>query len=326
MLSSRQIIITDYCDPSLIDGLTTMGFHVDYHPEILPAELDTVIGEYEGIVVNTKIRMDVNRILKAKKLQFICRLGSGLDNIDVAYCTSHLIKVISSPEGNRQAVAEHALGMLLSLLDKLAQGMEEVRTGRWDRESVRGRELSGLKFGIIGFGNNGSAMSEVLAGFDLDIYIYDKYKSLNLTDQCFSRRHSSTLEELLQQSDIISFHVPLTPETANWLNDAFVNKCKDGVILINTSRGGIADLGSIIRGIQNQKIAGACLDVFTNEKPATYTEDDRRMMSQLSEMPQVVMTPHVAGWTVESKIKISKTLLGKVQYIISNPTENQYFY
>lgn len=314
--SLKSILITDDCDISLIEGLRDMGFNVDYSQSITPDDVDRIIGNYHGIVVNTKIKMDKHRIDCGKSLEFICRLGSGLDHIDLDYCKAKGIEVISSPEGNRQAVAEHALGMLLALMVKLRTGWAQVSKHLWNRESARGVELSGKTVGIIGFGNNGSAFADVLAGFDVDVLIYDKYKEVESGSFFRSRRIKSTLDELFLKANIISLHVPLTEETLGLINQKFIERCNDKTILINTSRGLVANLDAIIEGLQKGKLGGVCLDVFPNEKVDTFSQKEKEQINYLASLPNTILTPHVAGWTVESKIKISNILLGKVSQML----------
>jgi len=311
----KSILITDDCDHLLIDGLIKLGYKVDYHPEITSEKVDEIIHSYFGIVVNTKIKMDKHRIDLTKNLSFICRLGSGLDHFDLDYCAEKNIAVISSPEGNRQAVAEHVLGMVLALMIKLREGYDQIYQQTWNREAVRGTELSGKKIGIIGFGNNGSAFADILSGFDVELFIYDKYKTVESGSFGNSTRISCTLDEILENVSIISFHIPLTHETNGMINDSFIARCRPGTILINTSRGRISDLDAIIKGLQTKQLGGTCLDVFPNEKVSTFSPEEKAQINYLCAQKNVVLTPHVAGWTIESKVKIAKILLDRVAHL-----------
>ena len=313
MTHQGRIIIADYCSHILSEGLTLLGFHVVYDPEIPMQDLDDIIDKFQGIVVNTRTVMDKTRIDKATQLEFIARLGSGLDNIDLEYCHQQGIDVISSPEGNRQAVAEHALGMILALLNKFKTAHFQIRDHEWNREAVRGRELSAMKIGVIGCGNNGSAFVNVLAGFGGDIFIYDKYKEMTDSTICKSNIYICTLEKVQEISDLISFHIPLNDETAFLIDESFVKKCKHGVIIVNTSRGKIADPEALKTGLISGQIGGLCLDVFTNEKPLTFSKEEKALMDFFVSNPAVILTPHVAGWTIESKEKIAEVLLEKIK-------------
>lgn len=312
-----NVLITDNCHPDLIEKLTDRGFKVDYLPHLSLDEIDNIIANYKGIIINTRVRMDQRRIDLGTSLRFIGRMGSGLDIIDLKHASSRNIKVISSPEGNAQAVAEHALSMLLSLLNKLPLGASQIKNLKWNRENARGRELSGLTVGIIGYGHTGSAFAQVLAGFNVRIKVYDKYKEVKPQTIYKADLVPVSLPDICNTCDIISFNIPLTDETALLIDESFINKVKTGIILINTSRGGIADLNAIQAGLISGKIGGCCLDVFPNEKTETFTLQEKVQMNAFSVHPAVIMTPHVAGWTIESKEKIANVLVEKILQNIS---------
>lgn len=312
-----NVLITDNCHPILIERLVENGFKVDYLPHISLEDIDKIIANYKGIIINTRVRMDQKRIDLGTGLRFIGRMGSGLDIIDLKHAASRNIKIISSPEGNAQAVAEHSLSMLLALLNKLPLGASQVKNLEWNRENARGRELSGLTVGIVGYGHTGSAFAQVLAGFDIKIKVYDKYKEVQSQKIYKAELYPASLQEICSTCDIISFNIPLTDETALLIDEPFINKLKAGIILINTSRGGIADLNAIRAGLETGKIAGCCLDVFPNEKPETYSLHENEIINTFSVHPAVIMTPHVAGWTIESKEKIANVLVEKILQNIS---------
>ena len=304
----RKVIITDYLHPYLAQQLEAMQFDVHVQPEITNDELFEAIEDYEGLVLSTKIIVTPKLIDRASKLKFIARAGSGLDTIDVAYAQSKNIHVLSSPEANANAVAEHALGMLLALMNQILKSDNEIRNGIWQREENRGYELDGKTVGIIGFGNNGSAFAKKLGGFDVDILVYDKYKS----GFGSGRIIESTLNQLQENCDVISFHVPYTEETHFYFNQRFIEACKKPVWLINTSRGKIVNTADLIEAIKNEKLKGAALDVFEFENFQNLPSDFKNVMDQLRSMQNVILTPHVAGWTHESYFKISKILAEKI--------------
>ncbi len=311
MMGEKNVLITDKVHPVLIDGLEAMGYTVDYDTSVDNTKLETIIEKYEGLVINSKIIMNRSRIDLGKQLKFIGRLGSGLEIIDVNYAISCGIAVCNSPEGNRNAVAEHEIGMLLALLNNLIQADREVRTMSWNREKNRGRELMGQTIGVIGLGHTGSAFVEKLKTWNVKVLGYDKYRIdypeyLGFVEQ-------TDLDTLLHHADIISLHLPLTEETKYLVNDAFINKCKEGVIISNTSRGQIIQTEALIRALQSGKIGGACIDVFENEKPETFNDVEREMYYRLYNMENVILTPHIAGWTKESLERIAMVLLNKIR-------------
>lgn len=314
-----KVLITDDCHPILIEGLAAIGFSVDFIPYLSLDEIDDILPGYQGIIVNTRVKMDRQRISRAPNLQFIGRMGSGLDIIDLPYAAERGIKVVSSPEGNAPAVGEHSLAMLLSLLNKLPLGARQVRDFAWDREAARGRQLSGSTVGIIGYGYTGPAFARVLSGFEVTVKVFDKYKDVPAEQKCLASIVPATFEEVIGTCDIISFNLPLTDETAFLIDESLIRKMKTGVILINAARGRIADLSAIIQGLGSGQIGGCCLDVFPNEKTTTYTAEEAEQMRVLSMHPNVILTPHVAGWTYESRESIARILVAKIkENILSN--------
>lgn len=307
---SAKALITDYVHPSLITGLEERGYVVDYDRNIDMKSLEHIIHTYELIVINSKIKMFKPLIDKGTELKYICRLGSGLEIIDLDYAKEKHIHVINTPSGNNNAVAEHAVGMLLALSNNLLRSDRQVRQGVWEREQNRGWELKGKTVGIIGFGHTGSQFSKKLSSWELNIISYDKYRTDYGPEWDFVTRVA--LEDILIQSDIISLHLPMTEETRNLVDWNFINRCKDKVIIINTSRGKVIKTLDLVEALEQGKLGGACLDVFENEKPHTYSLSETNTYSRLNSMENVVLSPHVAGWTFESLEKIARVMLTKL--------------
>ena len=309
-MSRGKVLISDGVHPLLIEKLEQIGYTVFYQPKIALANVLEQIASYEGLVINSKILVDKNFLDKAVNLKWIGRLGSGLEIIDLPYAAKKNVHIINSPEGNRNAVAEHMMGMLLSLANNLNRIDEEVRARHWDREAARGFEILGKTIGIIGFGNTGQAFARKLAGFGVDILVYDKYKTVYADE--FTSLRAVSLSELQQKSDIISLHLPLTKETHHFANNDFFKECKEGFILLNSSRGNCLDLQAILKLLENGICRGACLDVFENEKPASYSESESLLYKRLFTLPNTVLSPHVAGWTIESKEKMARIIFEKL--------------
>ena len=306
-----KVLITDKVHSVLIDGLKDIGFEVDYDTGVDNSILETIVDQYDGIIINSKIIMNRFRIDLGINLKFIGRLGSGLEIIDVGYAREKGIHVYNSPEGNRNAVAEHEMGMLLALHNHLLIADREVRSFSWNREKNRGRELRGKTIGIIGLGNTGSSFAEKLYGWGVHVMAYDKYRTAYPRNLDYVEK--TDMNTVVQQSDILSFHLPLTDETRYLVNDAFINQCKSGVIISNTSRGKIVQTSALLKGLESGKIGGACLDVFENENPLSFNEEEKAMYSRVYTFDNVVVTPHIAGWTEESLRMIAEVLLIKIR-------------
>lgn len=306
----KKALITDDCHPLLPDGLRALGYHCDYQPDITLEATRQLIDQYEGLIVNSKILVDRSFLDRAVRLKFIGRLGSGMEIIDREYAAEKGVAVFSSPEGNRNAVAEQALGMLLALANNLLRADREVRRNEWHREANRGFELAGKTIGIIGFGHTGSQFAKKLAGMEMRVLAYDKYKTDYTAGMPWAE--TSTAEAIQAQADIISLHLPLTAETRHYADAAFFRGCKRGVILINTSRGKCVHTADLLEALTTGQVSGACLDVFENEKPQTYTPEELTLYERLHHFDQVVLSPHIAGWTLESKQKLASILLDKI--------------
>ena len=244
-----------------------------------------------------------------KNLKFIARSGAGMENIDLNYCNQKNIVCFNSPEGNRDAVAEHALGMLLSLFNKIHIADNEIRNGKWNREKNRGIELSGKTIGIIGYGNTGSAFAERLKGFNVNILVFDKYKKKY--GNSFVKERS--MKKIFAEADVLSLHIPLTEETKYLVNDAFIKKFKKKLFLINTSRGPIVKTDDLVKNLKRGKILGACLDVIEYEEGSFEKMEDGSAFEFLKKSENVILTPHIAGWTVESYRKLSQILADKIK-------------
>ncbi|GAA5225091.1 NAD(P)-dependent oxidoreductase [Membranihabitans marinus] len=307
----KNILITDGVHSVILNTLIKKGFEVDYRPKSTLDEVLTIVQDYHGIVINSKIRVDRHFLDQASQLEFVARLGSGMEIIDQRATAERNIAVFNSPNGNCNAVAEHAMGMILMWMNHLYRCNTEVKNMLWYREKNRGVELSGKKVGIIGFGHTGSALAQKLSGFEVEVLAYDKYK----TDYAEPWPHvteCASLEEVCSQVDVLSFHLPLNPETVHLCNKSLLNKCKRGVLLVNTSRGSVIDTVDLLDALDSNQVGGACLDVFENEKPNTYTSEENERFQYLFSMSNVLVSPHVAGWTAESKYKLAKILLDKI--------------
>ena len=310
-MKNRRVFVTDHVHEVLIDGLERLGYRVDYEPKVSLEVVRHRAKTYSGLVINSKIIVDERLLSLAPNLNFVARLGSGLDIIDLPACDRYGVKVLSSPKGNCDAVAEHVLGMLLSFSNNLLLADKQVRAMNWDREAMRGWEIGGKTFGIIGLGNTGGAVLRKLGCLELGaVLTYDKYLTSGYAKVDYATEVS--LDQLLAQSDIISIHLPLTAETRGMVNHAFLNKMKSGSLLINTSRGAIVSTRALLEALEKRHLIGACLDVFENEKSETYSEEEYLEYSRLFALPNVILSPHVAGWTVESKYKLANILLRKI--------------
>jgi D-3-phosphoglycerate dehydrogenase len=310
----ETVLITDDCHPLLMEGLRELGFACTFQPDITPDETLRVIPDYSGLIINSKIIVDRNFLDKAQKLRFVGRLGSGMEIVDRVYAASKGVHVISSPEGNRNAVAEQALGMLLALCNNLIRADKEVRQFVWRREVNRGWELRGKTIGIIGCGHTGTQFSRKLAGMEMRVLGYDKYVSGYAKDMPWMEE--TDLATIQAEADIISLHLPLTNETKHFVDEAFINRCKPGFILINTARGTCIDTAAVMEGLADGRIGGACLDVFENEKTSTFSATEKAMYGRLYGFENVVLTPHIAGWTHESKQLLAETLIEKIKGIL----------
>ena len=303
---SKNILIVDDIHPIFIEQAEAMGYHCDYLPTIKPEQAYEIMGGYEGLVIRSKFLVDRRVIDISTNLKFICRAGAGMDNIDEAYANEKGIILINAPEGNMDAVGEHAIAMLLNLMNNINRSDAEVRDGVWKREANRGYELKGKTVGIIGYGFMGGSFARKLSGFDVKVIAYDKYKT-GFSDQ-YAREAS--MEEIVKQADVVSFHIPLTAETKGLVNDEYLFHFKKPIFLLNTSRGKVVQTQAVLNAIKHGKILGAGLDVLEVEKFPALAE--QQWFDELRHSGKVLLTPHVAGWTFDSYQRISEVMAEKL--------------
>ena len=298
--------------PTLIKGLQALGFQNDAAYNDSLKEIRAKIDQYDGLIIRSKYPIDEDLLAQARKLKFIGRVGAGLENIDVNALESRNIHLLNAPEGNRNAVGEHALGMLLSLMNRLNSGDAAIRSGRWDREGHRGWELSGRTVGIIGYGNTGKSFAQKLSGFTVKTLCYDILD--NVGDK-FARQVS--LEKLQSQCEVISLHIPQTPQTLGMINNKFIANMTHPFWLLNTARGSAVVTVDLVEGLKSKKVLGAGLDVLeyeTRSFSTTFNEEELPpALEYLMDADHVLLSPHVAGWTQESHVKLATTIVDKVK-------------
>ena len=303
-----KAIITAKSHEILRERLSQHGYQVDYHPDITYDDLYRSIEDVDGLVVSTRLPIDRHLLEAAPALRWIGRLGSGMELIDVDFARTRGIQVVSSPEGNCDAVGEHALGMLLALMNRLVWSHREVAEGVWKRDPNRGWELNGKTVGVVGFGHTGSAFAKKLQGFDVTILAYDKYKA------GFARGNirEASLEQVCRYADVLSFHVPLTEETRHMADTALFRSLGQKPYVLNTSRGEVLHTTALVEALKAGLVAGVGLDVLENERLDTYSAAENEQLRWLTSQPNVVVTPHIAGYSHESFYKMSKVILEKI--------------
>jgi D-3-phosphoglycerate dehydrogenase len=309
-ISTIKILHLDTNHPLLWEQLEKAGFQNEADYASTKEEVESKIENYHGIVIRSRFKIDKTFIDKAKNLQFIARVGAGLESIDCEYAESKNIKLIAAPEGNASAVGEHALGMLLSLFNKLNNADKEVKSGQWNRESNRGTELDGKTVGIIGYGNMGKSFAKKLKGFEVDVLCYDILP--NVAD---SNAKQVSLQEIQQKTDVLSLHIPWTPETDKMVDTSFINQFSKPFWFINTARGKSVVTSDLVSALQTGKILGAGLDVLEYEKLSfeTLFEGEKpEAFEYLLNAKNVLLSPHIAGWTIESKEKLAQVIVNKI--------------
>lgn len=309
MGTEKLVIITAKVHEILGETFRKKGYTVLYDPEITYERLAQIIDKAEGLIVTTKLKIDQAILNKAGQLKWIGRMGSGMELIDVEYAVAKGIKCVSSPEGNRNSVAEHALGMLLNLMHKIGSSFEEIKKGKWIREANRGTELSGKTIGIIGYGNTGSSFAKLLSSFNVTVLAYDN-KEYGFG---YDFVKEANLEQICRYADIISFHVPLTGQTKYMANAAFFKTLQQKPYIINTSRGLVVETPALIEALKQNIIAGAALDVLENEQLDTFSAIEKEEMNFLTRQPNVILTPHIAGYSAEAFYKMSMVIIEKLE-------------
>lgn len=314
MNESRRVLIVDEMHESILPLLRDRGYDPVYLPVISRKEILEIIDGFFGLIIRSKTKVDQELVDKAVKLKFVARAGAGIDKLDVTYLASKKIEIINAPEGNRDALAEHALGILLSVLHRLNYSYNEVRNGVWDREGNRGIELKGKVVGIYGVGNMGHSFAQKLSGLGCEVIGFDKY-NLDIESDYV---HQVALEELMDRTEILSLHIPLTNETKHLFDKVYLSRFKRLKILINTARGEILKTNDLVELLDEGNIYGAGLDVLENEKPDTYSKKDKEFMNKLMSYPNTIITPHVGGWTYESYQRINEVLVKKISDAFPN--------
>lgn len=307
----KKVIFIDSVHPILAERLEAAGYHCEWKNELDREAILAILKDYEGAVIRSKFKFDREVFDAAPNLKWISRSGAGMENIDAKLAIERGVKCFNSPEGNRDAVAEHAIGMLLALFNQLIQADAEVRKGEWNREKNRGIELRGKTVGILGYGFMGEAFAQRLQGFGVNIIAYDKYKSGFGNDFV----QEVDLPTLFEQTDVLSIHLPLTEETTFMVNEEFINRFKKPIYLINTARGNNVKTADLITALKSGRVLGTCLDVLEYEKTSFESlkaDELPEAFQYLKGSSNVILSPHVAGWTKESYVKLSTVLAEKI--------------
>ena len=305
-------LIIDQMHNSIVPLLTEVGLAPDYQPNITKEALFEEVGKYEVLVVRSKIAVNEALLQRATRLRVIARAGAGLDQLDMDAIEARNIQVVNAPEGNRDALAEHAIGILLALFNKINLGDAQVRSGQWDREGNRGVELMGKTVGLIGYGYMGQAFAQRLSGFGCHVLAYDKYKDM----RHIAHAEAVGLDQLYAQTDVLSLHVPLTDETHHMVTADFIDRFEKPLYILNTARGKVLVLKDLLQQMEQGKVLGAALDVLENEKLHTLTPSERAVFEALINKNNVILTPHVGGWTHESYRKINEVLANKLKAVL----------
>jgi D-3-phosphoglycerate dehydrogenase len=307
-MNKGSVLIADEIHLSLLPMLQKLGYQTEYQPKITRKEICESITNYVGLIIRSKTFVDAELLVNAHQLKFIGRAGAGLDLIDIDIVKAKNIALFSANEGNRVAVAEHVLGMVLCLMNNILIADYEIRKGFWQREKNRGVELMGKTVGIIGYGNNGSETAKRFKAFGCKVLVFDKYK----TDFSDEFVEESSMENIFENASVLSLHIPLTNETNAWVNNSFFSNFKNDIFFINASRGEIVSLSDLAENIEKGRVKGACLDVLENEKIQKLSIEQKLVFDKLVSSNRVIFTPHIAGWTFESYKKINEVLIGKI--------------
>jgi D-3-phosphoglycerate dehydrogenase len=307
-----KCLIVDPLHPSIHELLGNTQLAYDYEPDITREEIKDRLKDYDGLLIRSKTKVDQDLLSEAVKLKFVARAGAGVDNLDEAYLKAHNIAIINAPEGNRDALGEHVVGLILNLLNKISVADKQVRQGLWYREDNRGEELSAKTVGLIGYGNMGRATAKRLAAFGCKILAYDKY--LHNYGDAFVEE--ATLSRLHNEVDILSLHIPLTAETKGMVNQAFFEKFKNDLIFINAARGEIVPNHDLVQLMKLGKISKAALDVLENEHLNELSVSQQADFAWLTQSERTIFTPHVGGWSVESYERINQILVNKIQLFL----------
>ena len=306
VIMETNILIVDDIHRIMLDKFDEAGIRYSYQPDISRMQAEQIIANYSGLVIRSKFQVDEAFFALAPNLRFIARAGAGMDNIDDDIAEQRQVTLISANEGNRDAVGEHMIGMLLSLMNNLNRSDRQVRAGQWLREANRGYELKDRTIGLIGYGHNGTAMAKKLSGFDVEVLAYDKYRK-NYSDRYAKE---ASMDTIFQHADIISFHIPLTPETTGMIDGHYLANFKKPIFFLLGARGGIVDVPAVLDGLDRGIILGAAFDVLPIEKFPKLAEQS--WYQDLISRDNVILSPHVAGWTFESYYKLSEVVANKI--------------
>jgi D-3-phosphoglycerate dehydrogenase / 2-oxoglutarate reductase len=308
---SRKCLIIDSMHPSLFSMLEEIGWEPHYYPEISFEEIQRIHASYDGLIVRSKTTINRELLGHTPTLRFVGRAGAGVDNLDIEYLEEKNIQILHAAEGNRDAVGEFTVGILLSLMRNIPRADKQVREYVWEREANRGEELSGKTIGVIGYGNMGQAFVKRLSGFGCKVLAYDKYKTGFGSPGCTE----VTLDTIYRETDILSLHIPLTQETKGMVNLEYLNRFEKNIIVVNTARGEIIYLNELNKALESGKVRGAALDVLENEKLNRLSPEQKQAVESLKGKSNVIFTPHIAGWTYESHVKINVALVEKIRML-----------